>query len=193
MMTSDHKSPPREPVFINFSERGFFTSLCRPHTGRWGHGALCVRTDVGYTGVHGRSQQVVLSLGPWHSTPPAPIPLSRRVPGGQRDRNFLLHPVLCWEKRSTSCITCCWATLTYTNRCDSLTSLPAVRKWRSGFRHKYDSRVKTWGFGFSLTSSMLETAPAMTYMNMATGSILMYVPRCFLISFTLILRCRLHN
>ena len=29
---------------------------------------------------------------------PAPIPLSRGVPGGRRDHDFLLHPVLCWGK-----------------------------------------------------------------------------------------------
>lgn len=41
MMTSDNKSPLISQFSLTFQRGFFFASLCRPHTGRWGHGALC--------------------------------------------------------------------------------------------------------------------------------------------------------
>lgn len=91
--------------------RGVFTRLCRPVT-FWiliwvcmlwcPHSRKSVHTHT--RGIHRCPWEITaggrgcLELRALTLPPPAPIPPSHRVPGGQTDHYFLLHPVLCWRK-----------------------------------------------------------------------------------------------
>lgn len=59
--------PPTRAAFINFFilKRGVYTSLCRSHTGMFRPVEQRVQADAGYTGAHGRSQQVFRSTESW--------------------------------------------------------------------------------------------------------------------------------
>ena len=120
VMTSTTNPPHESGAFqfsLTFQRRGF-ARPCRPavtrfwfwfdstlhgvHTQeeneameRWVHTHTHTDTHTREitAGGHGCLELRALAL-----PPPAPIPLSHRVPGGQRDHDFLLHPVLCWRK-----------------------------------------------------------------------------------------------
>lgn len=114
VMTST-TNPPHESGAFQFSLtfRGPLTDLCRPVTLRWFSvhtqhiwyiwartrpwSAVCTNMWDAQVGDHSRG---ALAFGAQALAfpPPAPSPLSHRVPGGQRDHDFLQLPVLCWRK-----------------------------------------------------------------------------------------------
>lgn len=147
VMTST-TNPPHESGAFQFSLtfRGPLTDLCRPVilSWFWVHIAYmihmnkneamehCVHKHVGRTGR--RSQQG--GIGVWSSGPGIP-PISTQPTepqGAWRPEGPWLPatPSALLEKRSPSCITRCWATLTYMDLSDSVTSSLAVMKRRSG-------------------------------------------------------------
>lgn len=67
VMMASSMNPPSRATFINFFilKRGVYTSLCRSHAGMLRPVEQHVQADAGYTGVHGRSQQVFWSTESW--------------------------------------------------------------------------------------------------------------------------------